>query len=175
MDQAYSGGAHAGDRAQHPGQDNISKQHVECDYCDADAAWYHWTSNVTKQSVNRECYACVEHVGLLNRYYATTNPRTAAISPHTGGAVRRSTGRSGPVRRRADPVVLERPVVDGPMQTMRPLVLLDLSVHVGLDAPGPVRVPSSYSIQHRKRYHPDAFSECPPESRQRLPPESSPT
>jgi hypothetical protein len=53
-----------------PGQ-NHGGVHVECDYCDADATSFHWASNVTEHSVDRDCYACDEHAGLLNRYHVT--------------------------------------------------------------------------------------------------------
>ena len=42
--------------------------HVECDYCDADATWYHWADSRSERSVNRECYACDEHAKWLNKY-----------------------------------------------------------------------------------------------------------
>jgi len=47
-----------------PGQ-NYGGVHVECDYCDADATWYHWA---TPSSVDRDCYACDEHAKWLNKY-----------------------------------------------------------------------------------------------------------
>ena len=46
--------------------------HVECDYCDADATWYHFAD---RTGVNRDACACDTHVGLLNRHYGTDNER----------------------------------------------------------------------------------------------------
>ena len=43
--------------------------HHECDYCSADAAWFHWAD---KRNVNRDAYACDTHVCVLNRYYQVT-------------------------------------------------------------------------------------------------------
>lgn len=37
----------------------------KCDYCPADAAWYHWADHI----VDRDAYACQSHVGLLNPYF----------------------------------------------------------------------------------------------------------
>jgi len=41
-------------------------EHVESDYCPEAATWHHWG---VASSVNRDCYACDEHVHWLNRYY----------------------------------------------------------------------------------------------------------
>ena len=42
--------------------------HVHCDYCIADAVWYHWAD----QHVARDCYACDVHVSLLNPFYGVS-------------------------------------------------------------------------------------------------------
>jgi hypothetical protein len=47
-----------------PGQ--YSGQHVECDYCAADATWYHWADSGYPGAVNRDAFACNSHVGYLN-------------------------------------------------------------------------------------------------------------
>lgn len=41
-------------------------RHVHCDYCQSDAQWYHFAD---PRNVDRDAYACRDHVGLLNRYY----------------------------------------------------------------------------------------------------------
>jgi hypothetical protein len=41
---------------------------IECDYCDEPAAWFHWAVRQTRLDVNRDAYACGQHVGYLNRY-----------------------------------------------------------------------------------------------------------
>lgn len=37
-----------------------------CDYCATDAAWFHFGD---KRNVDRDCYACDSHVGLLNPHF----------------------------------------------------------------------------------------------------------
>ena len=39
--------------------------HAYCDYCTADAVWFHWADRY----VNRDCYACDVHVSMLNPFY----------------------------------------------------------------------------------------------------------
>ena len=51
-----------------PGQ--YEGRHVVCDYCDADAVWFHWASTVTLP--DRDCYACAEHVHWLDSCIAPT-------------------------------------------------------------------------------------------------------
>ena len=51
-----------------PGKDLVKGIDVHCDYCVADAVWYHWADHI----VARECYACDVHVGLLNPFYGVS-------------------------------------------------------------------------------------------------------
>ena len=52
-----------------PGWDGVKGVHVDCDYCAADAVWYHWAD----RCVNRDCYACDAHVSLLNPFYGVSS------------------------------------------------------------------------------------------------------
>ncbi len=48
-----------------PAKHSLFGGDVHCDYCPADAVWFHWADRI----VARDCYACDAHVGLLNSWY----------------------------------------------------------------------------------------------------------
>ena len=49
-----------------PGWDGVKGVHVDCDYCEGDAGWYHFASS---RDTDRHYYACDAHVSLLNPFY----------------------------------------------------------------------------------------------------------
>ncbi len=49
-----------------PGRYHMTGEHAGCDYCATDAIWFHFAD---PRNVNRDAFACNDHVGLLNRYY----------------------------------------------------------------------------------------------------------
>ena len=49
----------------------------ECDYCPADATHWHFADSV----VNRDAYACDEHLVYLSRWHRNNRNRAAEVRP----------------------------------------------------------------------------------------------